>query len=125
MQFPMRDAMTVDQIALNDEARKYLVRGKYYRFKPQTTATAVPTGGPSVCALEDCTFERGWYIGLVDGCHVFMGKPVNDRRVISVPRGYEHAPNLGEILERLRESYFHVLFIGGESAAILDTNQNH
>lgn len=124
MQFPMRDKMTVEQIAANNEAQQHLVRGKYYRFEPPVTASAIPTGGPNTCALEECTFEHGWYIGLVDGNHVFQGKPVNDQRVIPTPQGYEDAPNLDEILDQLRESYFHVLFIGG-SQAVLDADQSH
>ncbi len=124
MQFPMRDAMTAAQVAANNAAQQDLVRGKHYRFFPPVTAGAVPTGGPDTCALEECTFERGWYIGFVDGNHVFQGKPVNDQRVIPVPQGYEDAPNLDEILEQLRDSYFHVLFIGG-SMAVLDTDQRH
>jgi len=119
MQFPMRDGMTAEQAAANSAAKQDLIRGKYYRFDPPVRGTAVPTGGPNTCALEECTFERGWYVGLVDGNHVFQGKPVNDQRVIPVPPGYEDAP---EILERLRDSYFHVLFIGG-SVVVLDANQ--
>lgn len=124
MQFPMRDTMTAEQTVVNNSAQQNLVRGKYYRFEPPVTATAVPTGGPNTCALEECTFERGWYIGFVEGNHVFQGKPVNDQRVIPTPQGYEDAPNLDEVLEQLRDSYFHVLFIGG-SAAVLDADQNH
>ena len=65
MQFPMRDAMTKDQTAVNLVAQQVLVRGKYYRFDPPVKAGAVPTGGPNVCELEECEFDRGWYIGLV------------------------------------------------------------
>ncbi len=124
MQFPMQDTMTLKQFVDNNVAQHNLVRGKYYRFEPPVTATAVPTGGPNTCAVEECTFERGWYIGFVEGNHVFQGKPVNDQRVIPTPQGYEDAPNLDEVLEQLRDSYFHVLFIGG-SAAVLDADQNH
>ena len=124
MQFPMRDSMTTEQAVVNNTAQEHLVRGKYYRFEPPVTATAVPTGGLNTCALEECTFERCWYIGFVEGNHVFQGKPVNDQRVIPTPQGYEDAPNLDEVLERLRDSYFHVLFIGG-NAVVLDANQNH
>jgi len=124
MQFPERDAMTVEQVAANNAAQEQLVRGKYYRFEPPVTATAVPTGGSNTCALEKCTFNRGWYMGLVDGNHIFQGKPVNDQRLIPVPKGYENAPDLDEIMEQLRDSYFHVLFIGG-SAAVLDPCQCH
>ena len=123
MQFT-RDAMTADQVVANSAAQQSLVRGKYYRFDPPVKATAVPTGGPNTCALEECEFDRGWYIGPTDGNHVFHDKPVNDQRIISTPQGYEDAPNLDEVLEQLRDSYFHVLFIGG-SQAVLDTNQNH
>jgi len=123
MQFPMRDTMTADQVVANNAAQQNLVRGKYYRFDPPVKATAVPTGGPSTCTLEECEFDRGWYIGLVDGNHVFQGKPVNDQRVIPTPQGYEDASNLDEVLGQLRNSYFHVLFIGG-STAILDTDQS-
>ena len=124
MQFPMRDEMTTTQAAINTAAQQELVRGKYYRFDPPVKATAVPTGGLDTCALQECTFERGWYIGFVEGNHVFQGKPVNDQRVIPTPPGYEEAPNLDGILQQLRDSYFHVLFIGG-SVAVLDPNQSH
>ncbi len=125
MKFPMRDAMTAEQIVVNSAAQQDLVCGKYYRFGPPVTATAIPTGGPNICALEKCTFEHGWYIGFKEGNHVFQGKPINDQRVIPVPRGYdEDTPNLNKILEQLRESYFHALFIGG-SVAVLDTDQNY
>ena len=124
MQFPMRDEMATTQIAVNTAAQQDLVRGKYYRFDPPIKATAIPTVGPRTCALAECDFERGWYIGFVEGNHVFQGKPVKDQRVITVPQGYEDAPNLDEILEQLRESYFHVLFIGG-SVAIPDPDQSH
>ena len=124
MQFPMRDATTADQVVVNNAAQQNLVRGKYYRFDPPVKATAVPTGGPNTCVLEECEFERGWYIGLTDGNHAFQGKPVNDQRVIPTPQGYEGAPNLEEVLEQLRDSYFHVLFIGG-SQALLDSDQSH
>ncbi|OGL69291.1 hypothetical protein A3B21_04900 [Candidatus Uhrbacteria bacterium RIFCSPLOWO2_01_FULL_47_24] len=124
MQFPMRDTMTADHVVANNAAQQKLVRGKYYRFDPPVKATAVPTGGPNTCALKECEFDRGWYIGLTDGNHVFHGKPVNDQRVILTPQGYEDAPNLDEIKEALRDSYFHALFIGG-SQAVLDADQSH
>ena len=121
MQFPMIDA---EQVLTNTAAQQNLIRGKYYRFDPPVKATAVPTGGPNTCALGECGFNRGWYIGFVEGNHVFQGKPVNDRRVIPTPQGYEDAPNLDGVLEQLRDSYFHVLFIGGSQAA-LDSDQSH
>jgi len=122
LQFPGHNAMTPEQIVANCAVQQHLIRGKYYRFEPPVTATAVPVGGPNTCALAECTFERGWYIGFVDGNHVFQNKPVNDQREIPVPHGYENAPNLDEVRERLRESYFHVQFTGG-SMTVLDENQ--
>ncbi|MEK7574633.1 MAG: hypothetical protein AAB511_00170 [Patescibacteria group bacterium] len=122
MKFPQLDALTPLLAAANSAAQQELTHGKYYRFQPPVTATAVPTGGPDTCELAECAFERGWYIGLVEGKHVFQGKPINDQRVIPTPAGYEEAPNLDEILNALRASYFHVLFIGG-SLAVLDENQ--
>ena len=113
MRFPERDAMTPEQAAANTAAQQSLVPGVYYLFDPPVKATAIPTGGPNVCALEECEFTRGWYLGFVDGNHVFQGKPVNDRRVMPIPIGYEDAPNLNEIQGQLRDSYFHVMFIGG------------
>ncbi len=122
MQFPMRDQMTAQEATQNVNAQLILERGRYYRFSPPVTATAVPTGGPNTCPLADCLFDRGWYLGFVDGSHVFQGKPVNDIRVIPIPAGYEHAPDQSQILENLRESYFHILFIGG-STVQLDRDQ--
>lgn len=110
MQFPDRDAMTAEQAKNNAEAAKVLQKGKYYRFSPAAKAGAVPTGGPSVCSIMDCTFDRGWYVGFVDGNHMFQGKPINDVRRID---------------ERLRESYFAVLFINGGVVACVDSDQSH
>lgn len=124
MQFPEVDEMTEEQAVANEAARQDLVPGQYYRFDPPVKATAVPTGGPSVCALEECTFDRGWYLGFKEGKHLFQGKPTNDQRVIPIPRDYKEAPNPDEIREKLRESYFHILFIGG-SQAKLDSDQSH
>jgi len=118
VQFPMRDAMSTEQVALNTATQADLIRGKHYRFEPPVIATAIPTGGQNTCRLEECTFERGYYIGFIRENHVFQGKPVNDTRVIPIPHGYENVQNLSEILENLRESYFHVLFIGGSTATL-------
>jgi len=120
----MHDVMTAEQVVANNAAQNHLIRGKYYRFDPPVTATAIPTGGPNTCALEECEFDRGWYIGLVDGNHVFQGKPVNDQRTIPVPRGYENMLDLDDLLDRLRDSYFLAQFTGG-SAAVLDADQSH
>ena len=126
MRFPMCDAMTLEQIAMNRAAQQDLIRGKYYRFDPPVTATGVPTGGPNTCALEEVQFDRGWYLGLVDRNHVFQGKPINDPRVIPVPSGYEDAPSLDQILEQLRDCYFYVVFIGrNASVAVFDPDQSH
>jgi hypothetical protein len=124
MKFPMCDTMTAEQVVANKAAQKHLVRGKCYRFDPPVLATAVPTGGPNTCALGECEFDRGWYIGLVDGNHVFQGKPVNDQRVIAVPQGYENMLILDDLLDHLRDSYFLVQFTGG-SSAVLDADQSH
>ena len=121
MKFPDRDRMSEEEIARNASARQDLIRGRHYRFVPPVKATAIPTAGPGVCALAECEFARGWYIGFVDGQHVFQGKPVNDSRAISVPGA---APDPDALEEQLRESYFHVLFIGG-SQAILDPDQSN
>lgn len=114
--------LTGEQAAANKSAEQQLVRGKHYRFDPPVTSTAVPTGGPNACALVTCTFDRGWYVGQGEDNYVFQGRPVNDQRVIPVPQGYRDAPNLDEILDRLRESYFFVQFTGG-SVASLDPDQ--
>lgn len=116
--------MTTDQIAANSSAANELVRGMYYRFDPPVTATGFPTGERRVCLQRELQFNRGWYIGFVDGKHVFQGKPLNDPRTMMAPQGYESHPDLAAILEQLRECYFHVLFVGG-SAATLDADQSH
>ena len=110
--------MTPVQQRVNALASISLEKGKYYRFNPPAKTTAIPTGGPDVCALVECTFDRGWYIGCLDDKHMFQGKPINDTRKIRVPKGYS-----SQIAEKLRESYFAVLFIGGVSVS-LDSNQN-
>jgi hypothetical protein len=114
--------MSTEQVARNILAQHDLIRGKYYRFNPPVRAGAIPTGGPRVCAIVECEFDRGWYIGFVDGKHVFQGKPVNDAREIKVPSIFRDTPDPEWLKERLRASYFHILFIGG-SQAILDPNQ--
>lgn len=124
MQFPQRNAMTAVQRALNSAAAEELRKGAYYRFDPPIRATAIPTGGPNTCALAECEFDRGCYLGFIDENHVFQGKPVNDSRIIPTPPGHADAPNLDEIREQLRDSYFPVLFIGGVPA-VLDTDQSH
>ena len=124
MQFPQRDEMTSEQVAMNKTASSDLVRGSYYRFDPPIKATGIPTGGPRTCALAEVEFDRGWYIGFADGNHLFQGKPINDCRTIATPPGYESALNLEEVIEKLRECYFHVLFIGGVTAS-LDNDQRH
>lgn len=124
MQFPMKDGLTQKQATDNNVAQYGLVRGTYYCFEPPVIATAVPTGGPKVCALEECKFDRGFYLGMKDGNYIFQGKPLNDKRKILVPPSHKGAPNKDELLENLRDSYFHVLFIGG-SMTLPDYNQSH
>lgn len=124
MQFPRRDNMTPEEVAANEAAVRYLTRGKFYRFYPPAEGSAIPTGGPTVCPLQDCTFDRGWYIGFIEGNHVFQGKPINDQREIAVPKGYEYAMDLEKIMDMLRDSYFCTLFIGG-SEVVLDPDQSH
>ena len=109
MQFPMTDNMTPEQVATNNSAQKSLIRGKYYSFEPPVEATAVPVAGSNVCTLQECKFDRGWYIGLIRENHVFQGRPVNDQRTI---------------LEQFRESFFHVVFVGG-SRVTLDPEQGN
>lgn len=122
VKFPDRDALTREQAAQNEAAQTHLIKGKYYRFEPPVRATGFPTGGPDTCELQELEYDRGWYIGFIDDNHVFQGKPINDFRIIPTPWGYKDAPNLAEILESLRECYFHVLFVGG-STATLDPDQ--
>jgi len=114
MRFPDIEALTPDQQAKNEAAASKLVPGTYYRFDPPVTATAIPTGGAKVTEPLEVQFETGWYLGFVEGKHVFQGKPINDPRIIPVPKGYEDSPN---IVERLRESYFHTLFVDEGSIA--------
>lgn len=124
MQFPRRDNMTPEEVAANEAAVGHLTRGKFYRFDPPVKGSAIPTGGPTVCPLQESTFDRGWYIGFIEGNHVFQGKPINDQREIAVPKEYEHSLDLEDILDKLRDSYFCALFIGG-SVAVLDLDQSH
>ncbi len=108
-----------EQRTVNEAACQHLVRGGTYRFDPPVNATAIPTGGSSTCPLADVDFDEGWYIGFVNGAHVFQGKPINDPRTIPVPKGYEDASDLDEVLDALRDSYFHVALIGGRSVPTL------
>jgi len=107
MKFPVRDAMTPEQALRNRQACQRLERGKYYQFNPPITAGGVPTGGARVHAVVDLSFDRGWYIGFVEGNHVFQGTPIDDPRPIN---------------DSVRSCYFHVLFIGGVEIE-LDPNQ--
>ena len=105
--------------AVNAAAAAVLEPGKYYRFNPPVVATAIPTGGPGVCDAQDAQFERGWYLGFINNRHTFQGKPVNDRRRIATPAGHD-----ASVVKQLRESYFHVDFVGGSAAAV-DEDQSH
>lgn len=119
MQFPDRNAMSLEDKERNAAAVLDLVRGGTYRFTPPVEATGIPTGGPEVHEATMLTFVEGWYIGFIDGNHVFQGKPTDDPRSIPTPRGYESAPNLREIKDQLRECYFLVSFIGGSVAELV------
>lgn len=110
MQFPDVRSMTDEQTATNAAATQVLVPGKFYRFEPVLTASAIPVGGPKVHAVQDLKFERGCYFGFRDGSHVFYGRPVNDPRPITN--------------DFLRTCYFPVLMVGGGSVAVLDPNQS-
>ncbi|MCH8748392.1 hypothetical protein IH781_01440 [Patescibacteria group bacterium] len=116
------DEMDIAQQSANEAAQQDLIRGKYYRFDPPVSATGFPTGGSNVCEESELEFSRGWYIGFSRDQHIFQGTPINDHRVIPVPKRYENTANTDDIVERLRVCYFHILFIGG-SKAILDENQ--
>ncbi len=113
MQFPDVVAMSPAQAATNAAAVTLLTPGKTYRFTPPVRASGIPTGGPGTCAVVECEFETGWYLGFVDGSHTFQGFPINDTRDIPTPRGYEGAPNLDDIKQQFRACYFPVLMIGG------------
>lgn len=98
MQFPR---LNKQERATNKEAATALTPGTTYRFEPPVTASGIPVEGPKVCASEELTFARGWYIGFREERHVFQGKPIEDTRLID---------------DGLRECYFHVDFVGGSSA---------
>lgn len=119
--------LSPEQEKIDEQAVAHLVRGKYYDFEPAVEATGIPTGGPNTCPKSELekvlTFSRGWYVGYVNKKHVFQGKPINDPRTIPVPAGYEDAFDTDEIVDKLRDCYFHVAFLGG-SAAILSGNQS-
>lgn len=111
--------MTVQERLRNTAATSDLVRGGVYKFSPPVEATGIPTGGPQTCDRVMLEFEEGWYIGFIDGNHVFQGRPINDARVIPTPPGYEQASNLEEIRDQLRTCYFPVLFIGGSTVELI------
>ena len=98
-----------------------LVMGSYYLFDPPIKAVGIPTGGPDTCKIEECTFNRGWYIGLERGKQVFSGKPINDHRTVRKPKGWPHSKGL---LEQLRECRFHIL-LTSRTKVIVDTNQKN
>lgn len=127
MQYPDRDSLTPTQAALNSAAAQMLERGKWYRFDPPAKSTAIPTGGPTVCELEECTFERGWYIGFVDGVHMFQGRPANDTRKIPVPECRRGWPKQSQddAIDQLRSSYFGVLFVDNGVKAEVDVDQTY
>ena len=98
---------TDEENALNEQAAKVLVPGKYYTFEPAVKATGIPIGGPNVCKPQVLPFIRGWYMGYQNEQHVFQGKPDPDPRKIN---------------DKLRECYYHVDFTGGSKYS-LDQNQ--
>ena len=104
MQFPDRDAMSPEERERNAAATLDLVRGGTYRFTPSVQASGIPVAGPKVHGPVSLSFEEGWYIGFIDGNHVFQGRPIKDLRRID---------------DRLRECYFHVSFIGGSVAELV------
>ncbi len=108
MRFPDRDGLTPEERLRNEEAAKCLSKGKYYTFKSPVKATAIPVTGSDAWKPRELAFKRGYYLGFVNGQHLFRGKPLV--RPADIP-------------ETLAESYFHILFIGGP-VAYLDRDQS-
>lgn len=101
------DTLTPEQEKANKAATEILTPGKHYIFDPPVVATAIPVSGKDSWQPREMSFNRGWYLGFVKGKHVFQGKPLE---------------NPADIPLNLRESYFHVDFIGG-SACLPDSDQ--
>ncbi len=94
--------MTKEEIVRNEEARKVLKPGKFYKFHPPVSATSIPARNEGYSKERMATFDRGLYLGFRDGVHVFSGKPLGPKKP--------------------PECFFHVFFTGG-SFAILDYDQ--
>jgi hypothetical protein len=80
-----------------------LMPGSWYTFNPPITALAMPTGGSNVCEPTECRFSRGWLIRKNERENVFFGKPLDDSRIISIPRILE---NFGNVTDCFRICYF-------------------
>lgn len=80
-----------------------LVPGKWYTFHPPITAYAMPTTMSNTCEPIECRFSRGWLIRTLEGKNVFFGKPIDDRRHISIPR---ILANLKNVADYMRTCYF-------------------
>ena len=113
------DTFTPEQRAVNEAACEHLLPGAIYRFHPPVKASAIPTGGYGVCEAQLMDFELGHYIGFIKGLHAFLGRPINDSRRIIVPSSFQNVPNQDEKIAQLRDSYFHVAFIDGQSLPTL------
>ena len=128
MEFRASSLLTQEQAKANNEIGTKLVPGNYYTFTPPIKATALPTAGIVVSAPIAGTFYRGYYIKQAENeIYVFRGKPENDTRKITIPKGFGYALyalDRGELELQLRECYFHVLLFDG-SVPVLDNEHNH
>lgn len=129
MNTQMKNVVTETVPATNVAAPEGLMRAKYHTFDPPITADAVPTGGLGIHPGGSATFCRSWYLGIImEGLHVFRGRPMDDERIIMTPAGQQHASELDEELARLLDSFFFV-FVDEhrthKSYVMLDEDQNH
>jgi hypothetical protein len=51
-----------------------------YVFKPPISADGIPNHSPRLCKVQVLNFNRGFYLGFIEGNHVFMGTPFLDPR---------------------------------------------
>ena len=96
-----------------------LLPGKWYTFDPLIRAYGMPTASSNVCEPTECLFNRGWLIRTVEGENFFFGKPIDDHRILSIPRMLE---NFGNV-DCLRICHF-VVPTNAEATIRLDVNQN-
>ncbi|MCL5795531.1 MAG: hypothetical protein M1338_04190 [Patescibacteria group bacterium] len=114
-----RISITPQQRTVNRAAEDLLVVNSYYCFDPPITATGRSVRGADFCPSTLCTFKTAQYLGKREGLYIFQGIPIDDKRQINIPPGYEDIDQ-EEINKRFRRCFFRVEFTGGSKITLID-----